>query len=57
MCPENILKETLTQIKKLLKSPGSRKIPIVIRSEDDVVVAARNFVSERYFSSSILFIL
>lgn len=22
MCPENILKETLTQIKKLLKSPG-----------------------------------
>jgi hypothetical protein len=47
MCPENILKETLTQIKKLLKSPGSRKIPIVIRNEDDVVVAARNFVSER----------
>jgi GTPase len=47
MCPENILKETLQSIKKLLKSPGSRKIPVVIRTEDDVVVAARNFVSER----------
>jgi len=47
ICPENILKETLTQIKKVLKSPGSRKIPIVIRTDDDVVVSARNFVSER----------
>lgn len=28
MCPENILKETLQSIKKLLKSPGSRKIPV-----------------------------
>lgn len=47
MCPENILKQTMQQIKKLLKSPGSRKIPVVIRNEDDVVVAARNFLSER----------
>ncbi len=47
MCPDNILKETMQQIKKILKSPGSRKIPIVIRNEDDVVVAARNLVSER----------
>lgn len=48
MCPDNIMKETLSQIKKVLKSPGSRKIPIVIRNEDDVIVCARNFVSERY---------
>jgi len=47
MCPEHKLKETMRQIKKILKSPGCRKIPIVVRSEDDVVVAARNFVSER----------
>lgn len=62
MCPENIFKETVQQIKKLLKSPGSRKIPVgmcmhfrriyhnkfsVVRSEDDVVVTARNFLSER----------
>jgi hypothetical protein len=39
----------MQQIKKVLKSPGCKKIPIVIRNEDDVVVAARNFVSERYY--------
>eukprot|EP01119_Soliformovum_irregulare_P010658 TRINITY_DN2629_c0_g1_i2.p1 TRINITY_DN2629_c0_g1~~TRINITY_DN2629_c0_g1_i2.p1 ORF type:complete len:616 (+),score=190.10 TRINITY_DN2629_c0_g1_i2:176-2023(+) len=47
MCPENILKETMAQIKKVLKSPGCKKIPIVVRNDDDVVVSARNFVSER----------
>ena len=47
MCPDNILKETLQQVKKILKSPGAKKIPIVVRNEDDVVVCARNFVSER----------
>jgi len=47
MCPDNILKETMQQIKKILKSPGCRKIPVIVRNEDDVVVAARNFVSER----------
>lgn len=47
MCPENILRETMEQLKKVLKSPGCRKIPIVIKNDDDVVVAARNLVSER----------
>eukprot|EP01132_Coremiostelium_polycephalum_P001186 gene1186-1499_t len=46
-CPENVLTDTMNDIKKILKSPGSRKLPVVIRNEDDVVVAARNFVSER----------
>ncbi|GAM26974.1 hypothetical protein SAMD00019534_101490 [Acytostelium subglobosum LB1] len=46
-CPDNVLQDTLTDIKKILKSPGSRKLPVVIRNHDDVVVAARNFVSER----------
>lgn len=47
MCPKNVLKRTLQQLSKLLKSPGTRKVPIVVRSEDDVLVAARSFVSER----------
>ncbi|EFA86408.1 GTP-binding protein 1 [Heterostelium album PN500] len=46
-CPENVLNDTMNDIKKILKSPGSRKLPVVIRNHDDVVVAARNFVSER----------
>lgn len=37
----------MSQIKKILKSPGCKKIPIVVRNEDDVVVCARNFVSDR----------
>ncbi|KYQ88647.1 GTP-binding protein 1 [Tieghemostelium lacteum] len=45
--PENVLTETLNDVKKILKSPGSRKLPVVIKSHDDVVVAARNFISER----------
>jgi GTP-binding protein 1 len=47
MCPENIMEETMLGIKKILKSPGCRKIPIVIRNEDDVIVCAKRFVSER----------
>jgi len=47
MCPENIFKETMQQIQKVLKSPGCRKIPVIVRNEDDVIVAARNFSSDR----------
>lgn len=47
MCPSNILKETIQQLKKVLKSPGCKKIPIVVRNDDDVVVCARNLVSDR----------
>jgi GTPase len=47
MAPPNILKETITQLEKVLKSPGCRKLPIHVRNIDDVVVCAKNFVSER----------
>ncbi|KAH3764883.1 GTP-binding protein 1 [Pelomyxa schiedti] len=47
MCPENVMNETLTQIKKILKSPGARKIPFVVKTKDDIIVCARNFLSER----------
>ncbi|EGG24686.1 GTP-binding protein 1 [Cavenderia fasciculata] len=46
-CPENVMTETMNDIKKILKSPGSRKLPVVIHNHDDVVVAARSFVSDR----------
>ncbi|EGC39348.1 hypothetical protein DICPUDRAFT_147862 [Dictyostelium purpureum] len=45
--PENVLSSTMEDLKKILKGPGARKLPVVIRNQDDVVVAARNFVSER----------
>ncbi|XP_051979860.1 GTP-binding protein 1-like isoform X2 [Xyrauchen texanus] len=47
MCPANILQETLTLLQRLLKSPGCRKIPVLVQSKDDVIITASNFSSER----------
>ena len=48
MCPPNVLQETLKLLNKILKSPGCRKIPVLVQTMDDVVVTATNFTSERY---------
>jgi len=34
-------------LQRLLRSPGCRKIPVLVQSQDDVVVSATNFTSER----------
>ncbi|KAL7823081.1 hypothetical protein AOLI_G00330800 [Acnodon oligacanthus] len=47
MCPTNILQETLKLLQRLLKSPGCRKIPVLVQNNDDVIVTASNFSSER----------
>lgn len=47
MCPPNVLKETLNLLMKILKSPGCRKIPVLVQNNDDVIVTATNFTSER----------
>ena len=47
MCPAPVLKDTLAQLKRLLKGPGCRMVPLVVRTMDDVVVCARNMVGER----------
>lgn len=47
MCPVNVLQDTMRLLVRILKSPGCRKIPVVVHSADDVVVCATNFVSER----------
>ena len=39
---KNVLKETLTKIKRILKFPQVRKVPYIISSEDDVITAATN---------------
>ncbi|KAJ8345802.1 hypothetical protein SKAU_G00299950 [Synaphobranchus kaupii] len=38
MCPANILQETLKLLQRLLKSPGCRKIPVLVQNKDDVIV-------------------
>ncbi len=47
ICPEHILKQTLDELTKLLKLPGSNKIPIIIRNEDDAIVSSKNLLSRR----------
>ncbi|OZC09165.1 GTP-binding protein AGP-1 family protein [Onchocerca flexuosa] len=43
MCPERVLSETMKNLDKLMKSPGVRKLPVVIKSLEDVVHTASNF--------------
>lgn len=40
--------ETLKLLQRLLKSPGCRKIPVLVQNKDDVIVTASNFSSERW---------
>jgi GTPase len=47
ICPENVLKETLNSINKILKLPGVRKLPYMIKNEDDVITCSKNVVSDR----------
>lgn len=47
MCPPNVLAETLKLLTRILKSPGCRKIPVMVQNQDDVIVSAMNFTSER----------
>jgi GTPase len=47
MCPDNVLQNTLKLLQRVLKSPGCRKIPVMVQREDDVVIAATNFATER----------
>lgn len=47
MCPGNVLEDTLKLLQRILKSPGCRKMPVLVQNKDDVVCSATNFSSER----------
>ncbi|XP_065212042.1 GTP-binding protein 1 [Planococcus citri] len=47
MCPPNVLEETLKMLNRILRSQGCRKVPIMIKSVDDVVMGAKNMLCER----------
>ncbi|EFA10181.1 GTP-binding protein 1 [Tribolium castaneum] len=47
MCPANVLQDNLKMLIKILKSPGCRKVPVMVKTTDDVILSATNFVSER----------
>ena len=48
MCPGNVLQDTLKMLQRILKSPGCRKMPVLVQTVDDVVISATNFTSEMY---------
>lgn len=47
MCPPNVMEETLKMLNRMLRSQGCRKVPIMIKTTDDVVVGAKNMLCER----------
>ncbi|CAG8925505.1 unnamed protein product [Penicillium salamii] len=47
ICPPHILQETLSQLSKILKSPGAHKIPIFVKNMEETINTATQFVSQR----------
>jgi GTPase len=47
ICPPQILEQTITQITRILKSPGARTIPIFIKNREECINTATQFVSQR----------
>ncbi|CRG90660.1 GTP-binding protein 1 [Talaromyces islandicus] len=47
ICPPQILQQTITQLTRILKSPGARKIPIFIKDREETINTATQFVSQR----------
>ena len=48
MTPPNVLKETITQVTKILKSPGCRKAPVFVNSLEIAVEISQTFAQERF---------
>ena len=47
ICPPHILAQTITQLTRILKSPGARKVPIFIKTHEQTVQTATQFISQR----------
>lgn len=47
ICPPQILEQTITQLMRILKSPGARKIPIFVKDMEETINTAAQFVSQR----------
>ncbi|KAL8678814.1 MAG: hypothetical protein Q9224_000644 [Gallowayella concinna] len=47
ICPPQILQQTITQLTRILKSPGARKIPVFIKTREETIETATQFVSQR----------
>lgn len=46
IAPEHILKQTVQSLMAILKKPGVRKKPFLVRTTDDALLCARNMNSD-----------
>lgn len=46
ICPEHVRKHTLESLQTILKKPGVKKRPFIVRSKDDVLTCARHIHSD-----------
>lgn len=47
VCLPFVIDRTLRLLDRLLKSPGCNKVPVIVKTEDDVIVAATNFITNQ----------
>lgn len=46
IAPEHVLKNTVQNLASILKKPGVRKKPYLVRGRDEVITAARNITTD-----------
>mmetsp|Transcript_43557 Transcript_43557/g.137820 ORF Transcript_43557/g.137820 Transcript_43557/m.137820 type:complete len:531 (-) Transcript_43557:220-1812(-) len=46
MCPDNVLQGTVNELSKIVKAPGIRKMPLIVKSEKDVMTCAKSMASD-----------
>ena len=46
LCNKTTTNKTVMQLEKILKSPGCKKIPLVVEDENDAETAAANFTNQ-----------
>lgn len=46
ICPEHVLKHTLESLQLILRKPGVKKRPFMVRSQADVLTCARHIDSD-----------
>ena len=46
-CSSAMTQHTIKNLERVLKSPGCRKIPVIVENVDDAVLAATNLVTKK----------
>ncbi|XP_064623474.1 GTP-binding protein 2-like [Lineus longissimus] len=47
ICRKSIVNRTIEQLERILKSPGCKKVPMLVKTDDDAITAASTFNSKQ----------